>query len=151
MAQEQDAPESQHRSPQQVRQEFATWGRTTGEHIKSGDDTSSIVTPRRVLKLSSALCEYMQQAQARFCYHFRCCPFLIHCESDASSHLTAFRKSFRQTDQGPALQRGGHDLCEFLSERTWMATQFNASQLNRSLLLIKPASLLREGEVGICA
>ena len=95
---------------------------------------------RRVFRLVRCFVRWVDQRQTAFFQANTRGPVLVHYQSDATSYLCAFRKSL-----GGQVIRGGHDLCEFLSERIFVATT-RGQQVWKSAVFVWPPRLLLAGK-----
>ena len=131
-------------TPDRVRAQFVLWGRPSTCHIAGSGPELPAQDMRRACRLVSAAVGFMCRQQNKLFQDHPCMPVLVHYQSDATSYLTRFRKVFGTRETG-FTQRGGHDLCEFLSERCFLAS-VRGMGLGRTEVLIRPPRLLRCGK-----
>ena len=131
-------------SADSVRQQFVLWGRPSTGIFSGPAEQRPAQDMRRVSRLCTVATRFMDRRQNQFLQEHRNVPVLMHYQSDATSYLTRFRQVLG-TQQTGFSQRGGHDLCEFLSERLFLASVRGLAR-GSSQVVIRPPRLLRCGK-----
>ena len=131
---------------EQLRAEYIRWAKpsVSADSVASDELCGTAVYQRRPARLAHALQRHMMAAEAEFRRSSRQCPMLVAYQSDGTSYLTLWTKQLGSAADSQVSRRP-HDLCEFLSERWWLA-RASGGVMRETLPLVRIPRLLRLGK-----
>ena len=127
-------------SSEAVRQEFLFWARPSADSSCCDSGGGSIRDVRRVSRLCQALSTRMHARLAQFRQRHIGVPILIAYQADATSFLIQFRQRLGHKD-GQVITRGAQDLCEYLSERIFAASERDGAVHDQMVMTCVPRLL----------